>query len=289
MIGLFSYHAKVHTVGNSVSPVFCTPPLMSPNVPRACMATISLGLPSRLNISTCNRRKHKGTTCLQQKPLHRPSMGLSARHSCKPARKGAAEHAPALASAKNLCTGKTDLSNISLRCARRASAPCGHLLNNAGSLQAVLIQSQHNQTTSGTACSGSVLAGRLAPTQAAQALPGTHLLLKAVCLVVGSATQVFPRPICTSRGSLEATENFRSQLHLWTHGSSHKEPAPEVAKKSRPAHFRANTFLPHPDVCPLSEEMTHTRSSMPVVLTHKVWLQGFQNFIKIPTSYLSKG
>lgn len=70
MAGLFPYHAEVHTVGDGVSPVFCTSSLMPPSIPSPWMAAISLGLPSSLSITTCNRGKHEATSCLQQKSPH---------------------------------------------------------------------------------------------------------------------------------------------------------------------------------------------------------------------------
>lgn len=60
------YHAEVHAIGDGVSSVFCTAPLMPPNVPSPWVATVSLGLPSRLCITTWNRGRHEATSYFQQ-------------------------------------------------------------------------------------------------------------------------------------------------------------------------------------------------------------------------------
>lgn len=79
MTGLSPYHAEVHTVGDGVSAVFCTSPLMPPSVPSPWMAAISLGLPSSLSITTCNRGKREATSGLQQKPPHGHFYGTICR------------------------------------------------------------------------------------------------------------------------------------------------------------------------------------------------------------------
>lgn len=63
----FPYHAEVYTIGDGVSPVFCTASLMSPSVPSPWVATISLGL-SRLCITTWKRGRHEATSYFQQNP-----------------------------------------------------------------------------------------------------------------------------------------------------------------------------------------------------------------------------
>lgn len=69
MAGLSSYHAEVHAVGDGVSPMFCTSPMMPPSIPSPWMATVSLGLPSSFSITTCNKGKHKATSCYLQHGL----------------------------------------------------------------------------------------------------------------------------------------------------------------------------------------------------------------------------
>lgn len=79
MAGLSPYHAEVHAVGDGVSPVFCTSPLMPSSIPSPWMTAISLSLPSSLSITTCNRGKHEATSCLQQKPPHSHFYGTTCR------------------------------------------------------------------------------------------------------------------------------------------------------------------------------------------------------------------
>lgn len=63
------YHAEVHATGDGVSPVLCTASLMPPRVPSPREATVSLGLPSRLCITTWNRGRHEVTSYFQENHL----------------------------------------------------------------------------------------------------------------------------------------------------------------------------------------------------------------------------
>ena len=76
---LSPHHAEVHAVGDGVSPVLRTSPLMPPSVPSRRMAAVSLGLPSSLSITTCNRAKHQATGCSRQKPPHGHCYGTIRR------------------------------------------------------------------------------------------------------------------------------------------------------------------------------------------------------------------
>lgn len=66
--GQSPYYAEVYAIGDGVSPVFRTSPLMPLRVSRPWMAAISLGLPRSLSITTCNRGKSEAISCLQPKP-----------------------------------------------------------------------------------------------------------------------------------------------------------------------------------------------------------------------------